>query len=321
MIFITNIYFIIATSNIPNIAVSSKWTQNAVTMAGGHGGGSGLDQLYHPFSLYVDEDQTIYVAEHFNHRITEWKSGATSGRVVAGGNEPGNRNDQLHCPIGVMVDKKNNSLIISEHGNGRIVRWPHRNGTSGEIIVSNISCWGLAMDNDGDLYISDYNKHEVRRWKMEETNGTVVAGGNGAGNRRDQLNHPTFLFVDENHSVYVSDVSNHRVMKWIKGAKEGIVVAGGQGAGNSLTQLSSPYGVVVDQVGTVYVADYGNQRVMRWSKGATQGSVVVGGNGGGGANQFSNPVDLRFDRQGNLYVGDQSNHRIQKFNIEPSSNS
>ncbi|CAF4389554.1 unnamed protein product, partial [Rotaria sp. Silwood2] len=91
-----------------------------------------------------------------------------------------------------------------------------------------------------------------------ESQGTVVAGGNGSGNRLDQLSSPAYVFVDRDHSVYVSDWDNHRVMKWVEGAKQGIVVAGGQGKGNGLTQLSYPYGVVVDQLGTVYVADAGN---------------------------------------------------------------
>src|SRR6185437_7593894 len=104
------------------------------------------------------------------------------------------------------------------------------------------------MDNNGDLYVSDFQKNEVRRWKIGETNGTIVAGGNRKGNHLSQFNEPTYLFVDQYHSVYVSDWGNHRVMKWMKGAKEGIVVAGGQGQGNNLTQLNNPYGVMVDHL-------------------------------------------------------------------------
>ncbi|CAF4854211.1 unnamed protein product, partial [Rotaria sp. Silwood2] len=98
-------------------------------------------------------------------------------------------------------------------------------------------------------------KHEVRRYQRGESQGTVVAGGNGSGNRLDQLSRPHYVFVDRDHSVYVSDWENDRVMKWVEGAKQGIVVAGGQGQGNGLTQLYYPQGVVVDQLGTVYVAD------------------------------------------------------------------
>ncbi|CAF1106972.1 unnamed protein product [Rotaria sp. Silwood1] len=134
------------------------------------------------------------------------------------------------------------------------------------------------MDENGSLYVTDWVKDEVRRYRRGECQGTVVAGGNGRGNGLDQLFYPHYVFVDRDHSVYVSDWGNDRVMKWVKGAKQGIVVAGGQGGGNGLTQLSYPKGVVVDQLGTVYVADWGNARIMRWPKGTTQGSVIVGGN-------------------------------------------
>ncbi|CAF4223766.1 unnamed protein product, partial [Rotaria magnacalcarata] len=140
-------------------------------------------------------------------------------------------------------------------------------------------------------------KAEVRQYKKGESQGTVVAGGNGRGNRFDQLYGPRYVFVDRDHSVYVSERGNDRVMKWMKGKKEGIIVAGGQGKGNGLTQLSYPKGVVVDQLGTVYVADDENDRIMRWPKGATQGSVIVGGNGGGGqSNQLNGPEGSSFDR-------------------------
>ncbi|CAF5166833.1 unnamed protein product, partial [Rotaria sp. Silwood1] len=201
------------------------------------------------------------------------KSGATNGTVVAGGNGSGNGTNQLCCPYDVIIDKESDSLIISDSVNNRVVRWPRRNGTRGETVISNIACWGLTMDDNGSFYIVDIEKHEVRRYKIGDTQGTVVAGGNGEGNRLDQLSSPRYVFVDRDHSVYVSDLENHRVMKWEEDATQGIIVAGGQGQGNSLTQLSYPYGVVVDQLGTVYVADFCNHRIMRWPKGATQGSV------------------------------------------------
>ena len=136
----------------------------------------------------------------------------------------------------------------------------------------------MRMDLSISLMIG---KHEVRRYRRGESQGTVVAGGNGKGNRLNQLSYPRYVFVDRDHSVYVSDYGNDRVMKWMEGAKEGIVVAGGQDEGNSLRQLSYPEGVVVDHLGTVYVADGGNARIMGWMKGATQGNIIVGGNGEG----------------------------------------
>jgi sugar lactone lactonase YvrE len=264
----------------------------------------------------------MYIADHSNHRIVQWNSRATSGQVVAGGNGQGIRDDQLTYPTDVVVDKDSDSLIICDGGNRRVVRWPRQNGIHGQIIISDIDCYGLAMDNNGYLYVSDSAKHEVRRWRIGATSGTVVAGGNGQGSRLSQLSAPTYIFVDQDHSVYVSDQGNHRVVKWVKGAKEGIIVAGGQNRGNSLKRLNYPRGVVVDQLGTVYVADYYNHRVMRWPKGANQGSVIAGGKGQGiGTDQLNGPWDVSFDRHGNLYVVDYNNDRVQKFNIDSSTRS
>ena len=77
----------------------------------------------------------------------------------------------------------------------------------------------------------------------------------------NQLNWPTYLFVDEEQVVHVSDYNNHRVMKWNKGAKEGIVVAGGQKEGSALTQLCYPRGLFVDTSSAIYVANARNDRV------------------------------------------------------------
>ncbi|CAF1328551.1 unnamed protein product [Rotaria sordida] len=244
--------------------------------------------------------------------------GDTNGQVVAGGNGKGNRLDQLNSPTDVLIDKETHSLIICDSKNQRVVRWSRRSGTTqGEILIDNIACFGLAMDDQRYLYISDVDKHEVRRYQIGDKNGTLVAGGNGEGAGLNQLSFPTYIFVDQQQTVYVSDNWNHRVMKWNQGAKEGIVVAGGQGQGNAMTQLSNPRGVLVDTLGTIYVADSWNHRVMRWPKGAKQGTLIVGGNGQGeGANQFNYPVGLSFDRHGNLYVVDYGNHRVQRFSIE-----
>ncbi|CAF4778244.1 unnamed protein product, partial [Rotaria socialis] len=283
-----------------NIPANATWAQNGVTIAGGNGRGGASNQLYYPEGLFVDDDQTVVIADFGYNRIMQWRSGdTTNGQAVAGGKGKENGLHQLNGPSDVLIDKETDSLIICDRENRRVVRWSRRSGTTqGEILLDNIWCWGLAMDEQRYFYVSDTEKDEVRRYQLGEQNGTLVAGGNGQGDRLSQLNLPTYLFVDRQQTVYVSDSNNLRVMKWDKGAKEGIVVAGGQGEGSALTQLKYPNGIFVDTLGTLYVADFGNHRVMRWTQGdKKQGTVVVGGNDeGAGANQFNYLVGLSFDR-------------------------
>ncbi|CAF3424002.1 unnamed protein product [Rotaria socialis] len=303
-----------------NSPANATWAQQGVTIAGGHGAGSGTNQLSWPQGLFVDDDQTVIITDFLNHRIIQWnKDDTTNGKVVAGGNGQGNRLNQLNQPTDVLIDRETGSLIICDWGNRRVVQWSRRSGTTqGKILIDDIKCWGLAMDEQRYLYVSDTGKHEVRRYQLGEKNSTLVAGGNGSGDGLNQLNRPRYLFVDRQQNVYVSDRNNQRVMKWNKGTKEGRVIAGGQGEGTALTQLYYAYGIFVDILGTLYVADSLNHRVMRWTQGdKKQGTVIVGGHGqGAGANQFNCLRGLSFDRHGNLYVVDENNHRVQRFSIK-----
>ncbi|CAF2083829.1 unnamed protein product [Rotaria magnacalcarata] len=301
------------------IPADAKWSQNGVTIAGGNGVGGATNQLNYPYGLFVDDNQTVVITDCGNNRIVQWKNGdTTNGQVVAGGNGQGNGLDQLYNPTDILIDKETDSLIICDEGNDRVVRWSRLSGTTqGEILIDNINCYGLAMDDQRYLYVSDWENDEVRRYQLGEMNGTLVAGGNGQGDGLNQLNGETYMSVDGQQNVYISDFRNNRIMKWNNGAKEGIVVAGGQGQGITLAQLNHPQGLFVDTLSTLYVADTSNHRVMRWTQGATQGTVFVGGNGlGAGANQFSYPTGLSFDRYGNLYVVDCGNNRVQQFSIE-----
>ncbi|CAF3559711.1 unnamed protein product [Adineta steineri] len=291
-----------------------KWKQNAITVAGGNGQGQQLNQLNSPAGIFTDKKKNVFIADCSNHRIVEWKYNAKEGQIIAGANGEGNRIDQLNYPTNVIVDQQNLSIVIADQENRRVIQWLNQNQ---QILIPNIDCRSLTTDNYGFLYVSNGVKNEVRRWKVGEYNeGIVVAGGHGKGDHLNQLNSPTFIFVDGEQSIYISDCNNHRVMKWRKDAKEGAIVAGGNGQGRNLNQLSNPQGIFVDDLNQIYVADSGNHRIMRWCEGKEEGEVIVGGNGPGNqSNQLNCPCGLCFDDEENLYVVDFNNHRIQKFEI------
>ncbi|CAF1620192.1 unnamed protein product [Rotaria magnacalcarata] len=159
----TTFLFLHAFLVIPNIPWYAKWTRNVVTVAGGNGNNDATNQRHVPQGLFVDDDQTLVIADTDNYRIVQWKMGDTKGQLLAGGRGRGNRLDQLDHPVDVLSDKETNSLIICDHRIRRVVRWSRRSGTTqGEILIDNTTCRGLAMDNYGYLYVSDAEKMEVR---------------------------------------------------------------------------------------------------------------------------------------------------------------
>ncbi|CAF4917710.1 unnamed protein product [Rotaria sp. Silwood1] len=170
------------------------------------------------------------------------------------------------------------------------------------------------MDDDQTIVIADSDNNRIVEWKSGARSGEVLAGGNGRGNKTDQLNEPTDMIVDEEtDSLIICDSRNRRV--WVKDATEGIVVAGGRGPGDALTQLSRPQAVFVDNLDTIYVTDEANHRVIRWCKGATHGDVIVGQDQKE-KNELNAPNDFSFDRHGNLYVSSNWNHAVLRFSIE-----
>ncbi|CAF1517125.1 unnamed protein product [Adineta ricciae] len=283
-----------------SIKKKTKFQQQGKVIAGGNGQGNKLNQLSNPFGIFIDENKTIFIAEFSNHRILKCESNEKQGQIVAGGNGEGRRLDQLYLPTDVIVDQQNHSIIIADSGNQRVIRWSKNRKP--EILIRNIYCSALAMDKHGFLYVSNSIMSEVRKWNLyninENTQGILVAGGNGQGDQRNQLNGPTFIFVDNDQSIYVSDLGNHRVVKWLKGAEEGIVVTGGNGAGNDLNQLKYPQGLFVDESNQIYVIDSSNHRIMRWCEGDREGEIIVGRNGEG--NELNQ-------------LKDNGNHRIIRF--------
>jgi sugar lactone lactonase YvrE len=284
--------------------------QNTNTVAGGYGKGNAPNQLSFPYGLAALNDKTMAICDWGNHRIMRWTIGDMNGKVIAGGHERGNGLNQLDCPTDVLVDRETNSIIICDRGNKRVVQWSLAENTAeGKILLEDIACWGLAIDNQGFLYISDIEKHEVIRYKIGEKDITVVAGGNGRGASFKQLNEPSYIFVDAQQSVYVSDTRNHRVIKWDKDAKEGTVVVQGFSRG-----------LLVDTEGTVYAADYGNHRLIRWPKEDKEGTVIaVKNDEGEEANQLYQPWGLSFGQGGHFFVADHSKHRIQLFPLKAAN--
>ena len=249
----------------------------------------------------------MIVADWGNHRVMQWKMNEAHGREIAGGQGQGNQLNQLNGPTDILIDRETDSLIICDRGNKRVVQWSRQEGTNqGEVLLSGIACWGLAMDEQGYLYISDTENHEVKRFRLGEKDGVVVAGGHGRGAGLNQLNEPSYLFVDGQQTIYVSDTWNHRVMRWDKDTMVGVIVARG-----------FCRGLFVDASQNIYVADYGHRQLRCWQKGTSQATEI-------GAvyseadeqNVLYSPWGLTCDQQGYVYASDHFNHRVQRFSLE-----
>lgn len=297
--------------------MNAKWERHADTVMGGLGRGPMLKRHHTPKGLWVCKNKSILVADCANHRIIEYGPDKKK-RKVAGSRISGYGFSQLFFPTDVVFQESTNNFLICDARNRRVSRWSPGRKVCDEIIIDKIACYGIAVDSDDNIYVSNIEKHEVRRYAPGDRRGVIIAGGHGRGSRLHQLNGPTYICIGPNKSLYVSDSDNNRVVRWDLEAAEGVIVAGGNGKGRNLSQLDYPAGLVVDRNGTLYIADHWNNRVMRWCKDRDRGERIVGELlPGDSRSQINGPEGLRFDQKGNLCVVDGYNHRVQKFKIRP----
>ncbi|WP_323755789.1 putative Ig domain-containing protein [Roseivirga sp.] len=186
--------------------------------------------------------------------------------------------------------------------------------------------YGLAIDNQGNIFVADNSNHRIRKISKEGVvstfAGSGVPGYSDGNGLSAQFYRPYDIAVDHLGYLYVSDWQNNRIRK-ISPDGEVTTMAGsgddafrdGQGVNAS---FSNPMGIDVDKSGNVFVADFINGRIRKI---APSGEVTtIAGNGSRGHSDgigtsasFDGPSGLAVDLNGYLYVSDQYNHSIRKI--------
>ena len=103
--------------------------------------GTATNQLDTPYSILLDSNNSLYIADQWNNRIQKWTTGAIEGITVAGlaTGTQGASSIALHNPVGIVMDSGGN-LYFTDRENHRVMYWAHGAssgttiaGTTGEI--------------------------------------------------------------------------------------------------------------------------------------------------------------------------------------------
>lgn len=302
-----------------NISSSASWSENGMTVAGQSSGISGLtmDSLYYNRGISITDDDILYIADRGNNRIVYVPLNRIGNVQFFGvGEGSGPRSFDYPCDIHLM----NRSIYILDHDNSRVQKYSI-DGLVVETFLQSDSVgysFNMFVDQNENLYLSDYDHARVLLFLSYSSIVLVVAGNGITGSENNQLNRPNGIYVNDRQTIYIADTNNHRIQKWIVNSTFGWTVAGISGiSGSSLSQLFYPESVVVDINGYMYIVDEGNNRVVRWAPNASSGVCIAACTGiqGTNPNQFYYPIDLAFDSQGSLYVSDDGNSRVQRFQI------
>jgi sugar lactone lactonase YvrE len=219
-------------------------TNGIITTVAGNGGagysgdgGAGTNaSLHYPFSVVLDANGNLYIADYFNNRIRMVGLNNLITTVVGGGNS--NLGDGGAATSARLADPE-----------------------------------GMALDVDGNLYIADLGNSRIR---LVTTNGLIstVAGNGGSGYSGDggsatnaSFHNPSGVALDAFGNLYIADQNNQRIRQV---AANGIIttVAGngsfaysGDGGAATNAALYDPNGAAFDPAGNLYIADTDNNRI------------------------------------------------------------
>ena len=79
--------------------------------------GNGLNQLWYPTTIMVDNHRNMYIADSNTNRILKWLIGASSGVVIAGDRTSGVQSNQLYYPISIHFDSTGSLYVVDTYNN------------------------------------------------------------------------------------------------------------------------------------------------------------------------------------------------------------
>jgi sugar lactone lactonase YvrE len=211
-----------------------------------------------------------------------------------------------------------------------------------------VSPIGIAVDKNGDIYISDsvlkkifiFNRegkyiketgspemfirpagiaidedriyivdtHAHKVFIFLKKDGKFLLAFGGNGTGKGEFNYPTNIFIGKDGLLYITDSLNFRIQIF---DSNGNFISSFGKHGDSLGDLSKPKGIAVDSEGHIYIADAHFDNVQIFDK---DGSLLLTfGNTGRRSGEFTLPAGVFIDKNDRIYVADSYNNRIQMF--------
>jgi trimeric autotransporter adhesin len=288
-----------ATSTSTNQAPNTLPGSSGVTGFSGDGGIATTATFYEPSAVAVDSSGNLYIADMGNDAIRKVTISSTTQFCPI----PGGTN--VACFTGNIKTVAGTGTVAGFSGDG----------SSATKATLNLPS-GVAVDNQGNIYIADSWNLRIRKVNGSGTistgagDGLVSYSGDGGPAMAAQLNGPKGVGVDAKGNQYVAD-SRNGVVRMV--SSKGMISSIGGGS------FVSPQGVSMDSAGNAYIADLQGNKVWRIGTGGTltvfagTGTQGESGDGGPASNaELDGPAAVAVDPAGNVYIAEFSGNRIRE---------
>ncbi len=187
--------------------------------------------------------------------------------------------------------------------------------------------FGLALDADGNVYLTELYGHKVTKIAPGPVVSTVAGSGSPSsvdGNGVNaSFNEPVGIVFDAQGNLLVADSRGRKIRK-ITPAGE-VSTFAGSGAPSTVDGTGAdagfvmPAGIAIDAKGNLFVTEYGSNVIRKITPqgvvSTPYGQIGVFGSvdGQGNGASFNRPVGIAIDSSGSLYVADSGSHAIRRI--------
>jgi DNA-binding beta-propeller fold protein YncE len=217
----------------------------------GDGGRAVKARLNAPWAVAVDQTGNVYIADYLDDEVRKVSTNGMISRFAgtgrhctrprACGDGGPARSARLFSPAGVAVDHAGNVYIADSNdhevrkvspngivtrfaGTGQVCATVNGCGNGGPAFLATMqSPFGVAVDPSGNVYVTDFERNEVRKIDVHGTI-TRLAGsgracstpgkcGDGLGATDASLAGPSSVAVDAAMNVYLADPGDREVRK------------------------------------------------------------------------------------------------------------
>ncbi|MES2277154.1 MAG: T9SS type B sorting domain-containing protein [Bacteroidota bacterium] len=239
-----------------------------------------ITNINSPSGIAADTQGNLFVTSFDGNKIYKISPGGLvsvfAGNGNAGFNDGPGITAQFSGPGGITADASGN-LYVADQVNNKVRKITSlgvvstlagsgsagANDGSGPIATFN-NPDGLAIDNQGNIYVADTKNNIIR--KITPTGAVSTFAGSSTAGRADGIgtaagfNYPTGITIDVSGNLYVADYKNYLIRKItptgiVTTIAGNITAASNDGVGTAAS-FNAPINLVFDIAGNLYVADF-----------------------------------------------------------------